>query len=577
MPPKRTTNAQKRAVLLKGKGSSTTPKTTKSKKKAETVEEVSTTQSHLKREDYQIIINWLRNKRNFERCHGYDKAPPVGRPVKGTINGFELMAINLRNLSPSKIVLNARQMKERFKTYKGKFKKAHTESLSTGFGLTAADKKKGIKTIEAKLDNMCPLYAEMYELVNQKPDVNPLCKVDAEDSEEISDSNDDDSSSSSDESSDNSDSVMIEPSLRDPKKIKRTQTAADLDGEILPGQSGQSEVVNGDLFRPEEEHQQDRNDLGETWGLEEEEQQSDCLPSGDEILHPQSKSVPKDNVVQTASKDVNEDEPNDSPRKKSGSKRKRKHSSKLTPAELAMDDPTEEEESDEVYSPSKKKATQKKKKHQTPLTPAERAMDEDSDEDDEDTPPPKTSPSKGKRRASNSKNINPKSHSGPNSVASPFLAFEEYAKKKRGRYVIVSIHPCFERQLSDLLFTAGKSQQAGDVLGFEKMKYDRLIAKENKSINLEDKKFDHTKQMENKKWDHSIELEGKKWNQGIKAEESKLKWEADEKEKDRRFEIEKMNTQTSNENKAKKLDLFTKLVESGKTMEEMEKFLKFFD
>ncbi|KAI9605346.1 hypothetical protein KEM48_002286 [Puccinia striiformis f. sp. tritici PST-130] len=287
----------------------------------------------------------------------------------------------------------------------------------------------------------------------------------------------------------------------------------------------------------------------ETWGLEEEEQQSDCLPSGDEILHPQSKSVPKDNVVQTASKDVNEDEPNDSPRKKSGSKRKRKHSSKLTPAELAMDDPTEEEESDEVYSPSKKKATQKKK-HQTPLTPAERAMDEDSDEDDEDTPPPKTSPSKGKRRASNSKNINPKSHSGLNSVASPFLAFEEYAKKKENGW---------------------------RCSWFEKMKYDRLIAKENKSINLEDKKFDHTKQMENKKWDHSIELEGKKWNQGIKAEESKLKWEADEKEKDRRFEIEKMNTQTSNENKAKKLDLFTKLVESGKTMEEMEKFLKFFD
>ncbi|KAH9442062.1 hypothetical protein H4Q26_016954 [Puccinia striiformis f. sp. tritici PST-130] len=154
MPPKRTTNAQKRALPLKGKGTSITPK-----KKAETVEEVSTTQSHLKREDYQIIINWLRNKKN-------------------------------------------------------------------------------------------------------------------------------------------------------------------LNGEILPGQSGQSEVVNGDLFRPEEEHQQDCNDLGETWGLEEEEQQSDCLPSGDEILNPQSKSVPKDNVVQTASKDVNEDEPNDSPRKKSGSKRK---------------------------------------------------------------------------------------------------------------------------------------------------------------------------------------------------------------------------------------------------------------
>ncbi|POW07770.1 hypothetical protein PSTT_08041, partial [Puccinia striiformis] len=147
--------------------------------------------------------------------------------------------------------------------------------------------------------------------------------------------------------------------------IKRTQTAADLDGEILPGNQAKVKyvivthsltfneplgVVNGDLFRPEEEHQQDRNDLGETWGLEEEEQQSDCLPSGDEILIPNRNRCPR--IM-------------------------------LTPAELAMDNPTEEEESDEIYSPSKKKATQKKKKHQTPLTPAERAMDEDSNEDDD--------------------------------------------------------------------------------------------------------------------------------------------------------------------------------------------------
>ncbi|KAH9449316.1 hypothetical protein H4Q26_009751 [Puccinia striiformis f. sp. tritici PST-130] len=247
-------------------------------------------------------------------------------------------------------------MKECFKTYKGKFKKAHTKLLSTGFGLMAADKKKGIKIIEAKLDYVCPLYAEMYDLVNQKPDVNPLCRVDAQDSEDISDSNNNDSSSSSKESGDNSDSVVIKPSLRDPKKIKQTQTGADLDGVILPGQSGLSE---------------------ETRAFDREEQQSDHLPSGDEILNPKSKLVPKGNVVQA----------------------------------------------------------------------------------------------------------------GPNSVTGPFLAFQEYTKKKKG----------------------GKSQQAGDVLGFEKM-YDCLIAKGSKSIDLGDENFDHTKQMEDKKWDHSIQLEGKKWD-----------------------------------------------------------------
>ncbi|POW22366.1 hypothetical protein PSHT_01307, partial [Puccinia striiformis] len=228
------------STLSKEKGPSTTPKKTKSKKEAETVEEVLITQSHLKREDYQIIINWLWHKN-------------------------------------SKIVLNAWKMKECFKTYKGKFKKAHTKLLSTGFGLMAADKKKGIKIIEAKLDYVCPLYAEMYDLVNQKPDVNPLCRVDAQDSKDISDSNNNDSSSSSKESGDNSDSVVIKPSLRDPKKIKQTQTGADLDGVILPGQSGLSE---------------------ETQAFDREEQQSDHLPSGDEILNPKSKLVPKGNVVQ---------------------------------------------------------------------------------------------------------------------------------------------------------------------------------------------------------------------------------------------------------------------------------------
>ena len=109
-----------------------------------------------------------------------------------------------------------------------------------------------------------------------------------------------------------------------------------------------------------------------------------------------------------------------------------------------LDDPTDEDQSDEIYSPSKKKPTQKRTKHQPSLTAAEKALDGETDIDDEDTPPPTHSASKGKRRASNSKNINPKSHSGPSSVASPFLAFEEYAKKERRWYVTLLESFCFE-------------------------------------------------------------------------------------------------------------------------------------
>ncbi|KNZ64250.1 hypothetical protein VP01_10509g1 [Puccinia sorghi] len=51
-----------------------------------------------------------------------------------------MMAINLCNQSPSKINLTLRQMKDQFNTYKGKYKKVHTKSIS-GFGRTDEDPK----------------------------------------------------------------------------------------------------------------------------------------------------------------------------------------------------------------------------------------------------------------------------------------------------------------------------------------------------------------------------------------------------------------------------------------------------
>jgi hypothetical protein len=42
------------------------------------------------------------------------------------------------------------------------------------------------------------------------------------------------------------------------------------------------------------------------------------------------------------------------------------------------------------------------------------------------------------------------------------------------------------------------------------MKYDRMIEKENNGLKLEDKKFEHSKEMEGKQWDHSIKLDPEK-------------------------------------------------------------------
>ena len=114
------------------------------------------------------------------------------------------MAINLRNQSLSKISLTSRQMKDCFNSYKDKYKKTHTLSLATGFGLTPEDQQTGIQTIEQKLDSLCPHYQAMHELMGNKAFVNPLYKVDAQKDVETTDPLDSDNSDDS-EDSDNSD------------------------------------------------------------------------------------------------------------------------------------------------------------------------------------------------------------------------------------------------------------------------------------------------------------------------------------------------------------------------------------
>ncbi|PLW08413.1 hypothetical protein PCASD_20356 [Puccinia coronata f. sp. avenae] len=116
------------------------------------------------------------------------------------------MAINLQNQSTSKISLSSRQMKDRFNSYKDRYKKTHTLSLATGFGLTPEDQQTGIQTIKQKLDSLCPHYQAMHELMGNKAFVNPLHKVDAQKDVETTNSSDSDNSENPDNSDDSDDS-----------------------------------------------------------------------------------------------------------------------------------------------------------------------------------------------------------------------------------------------------------------------------------------------------------------------------------------------------------------------------------
>ncbi|KNZ64645.1 hypothetical protein VP01_10087g1, partial [Puccinia sorghi] len=58
-----------------------------------------------------------------------------------------------------------------------KYKKVHTKSISTGFGLTDEDQKAGISTINEKLESMCPNYHVLRNLMGGQAFINPCFKV----------------------------------------------------------------------------------------------------------------------------------------------------------------------------------------------------------------------------------------------------------------------------------------------------------------------------------------------------------------------------------------------------------------
>ncbi|PLW06508.1 hypothetical protein PCASD_11071 [Puccinia coronata f. sp. avenae] len=431
-------------------------KPTRGQKPTKKAAEVSTdidpaekTTGHLKKDNYLVIIDWLKIKKNYDACFGTGKAPLVGRPPKVTINGFELMAINLRDQSTSKISLN---------------------------------RQTGIQTIEQKLDSLCPHYQAMHEIMGNTAFVNPLYKVDAQKDVETTNLSDSDDSDNPDHDSDDSD---------DPDDSASGKGKDDSDN----GKGKDSDI--GELEHDDPEGQNMHTD-----------------PALDPDLldyNPQNPQRP------TTS-------PNDVPQQSSQRKRRRntwyhQRRNALTAEERALDSSSSDGSlSSDVIAPTKspKKKNKKNKKKKSKVS---------FDANDLAThPSPSKTPqnTKGKRRASNSDNINPRSHFTPASKNNNVFAhYEEYALKR----------------------DAGKAQAS---LDFEINKYQRQLAINNKMVELEEKKFMR-----------SSKLEEKKWEQELKMDEKRLEWEKDEKAKDQTFELSKLGTLADKENLGKKYELVT--------------------
>ena len=139
-----------------------------------------TISGHMRQEDYRLIVDWLQIKTNYQACFGTGKSTSVGRPPKTKINGYQLMALHLRNKTQGRLDLTPKKMADRFKTYRSKYRKAQMLSKSTGFGLTDEDRLQGISSVAQKLDTLCPYFSGMDELFGSSANITPLYHADAQ-------------------------------------------------------------------------------------------------------------------------------------------------------------------------------------------------------------------------------------------------------------------------------------------------------------------------------------------------------------------------------------------------------------
>ncbi|KAF9372322.1 hypothetical protein CPC16_002490 [Podila verticillata] len=118
-----------------------------------------------RREDYEVIHGWLGSKANFESVFGHSRQTPVGN-LRSPQEAWDELAEILRSRSKNRLVSMAEDYK--------RVKALHHE---TGFGITEADRKKGILSLEAKHEWLCPFYETMDKLFGKKPNVVPLGEI----------------------------------------------------------------------------------------------------------------------------------------------------------------------------------------------------------------------------------------------------------------------------------------------------------------------------------------------------------------------------------------------------------------
>ncbi|KAH9812776.1 hypothetical protein DFH28DRAFT_1176160 [Melampsora americana] len=165
----------------------------------------------LDRVDYETILAFLANPKFRKSLFGGGSQTKVSGLAMGPTAILNPLALKLNSAwnerhNSTKMQLTGKTLYARLKRYKAKYMHTKTFSKTTGNGLSAKDRARGIDSMTALYEYMCPCFKEMDVIFRDKGNVNPFGILDTgvsaanSSNEEVSDDSEDDTTDGHDHS-----------------------------------------------------------------------------------------------------------------------------------------------------------------------------------------------------------------------------------------------------------------------------------------------------------------------------------------------------------------------------------------
>ena len=91
MPPKQTSSRSQEKNMANVQSSEEEPNLSSNKQPKKNPPSQTKSSGQLKKEDYLILVHWLKVQSNYNACFGSENTTKVGCPPSSNINGFNLM------------------------------------------------------------------------------------------------------------------------------------------------------------------------------------------------------------------------------------------------------------------------------------------------------------------------------------------------------------------------------------------------------------------------------------------------------------------------------------------------------